>query len=50
VTGEMCRSEALERRRGRTFERDERGASVAQHSPPRWRWHALEPHTGKGLA
>src|SRR5262249_42555571 len=50
VTGEMCRSKELDRRRGLTAERDEMWSYVAKTSQPRWLWHALDHHTGKVLA
>ena len=46
----MCRSEALDRRRGLTSELDEMWSYVAKKSQPRWLWHAIDHQTGKVLA
>ena len=46
----MCRSEALDRRRGLTAELDEMWSYVAKKSQPRWLWHAMDHHTGQVLA
>jgi len=50
ITVEMCRSEALDRRRGLTSELDEMWSYVAKKSQPRWLWHAMDHHTGQVLA
>jgi len=50
VEVEICRSEALERRRGLTSALDEMWSDVAKKSQPRWLWHAIDHHTGKVLA
>jgi len=50
VTVEICRSEERERRRGLTSELDEMWSYVRCKANPRWLWHAIEHHTGKGLA
>jgi len=50
VEGEVCRSEALDRRRGLTSELDEMWSYVAKKSQPRWLWHAIDHYTGKVLA
>src|SRR6266852_5559158 len=50
VEGEVCRSEALDRRRGLTSELDDMWSDVRSKAPPRWLWHAIDPHTGKVLA
>ncbi len=47
VEGEVCRSEALERRRGLTSELDDMWSDVRSKAHPRWLWHAIDPHTGK---
>jgi hypothetical protein len=47
---EMCRSEELERRRGLTSELDARWSDVRCQATPRWLWHAIDPHPGKGWA
>jgi insertion element IS1 protein InsB len=44
---EVCRSEALDRRRRLISELDERWSYVAQPAHPRGRWHTIEHHTGK---
>ena len=50
ITVEICRSEELERRRGRTSELDEMWSDVRRKANPRWLWHAIDHHTGKVLA
>ena len=50
VEVEVCRSEALDRRRGLTSELDEMWSYVAKKSQPRWLWHAIDHQTGKVLA
>ena len=50
VEGELCRAEEQEVRRGLSSEREEMWSLVARKSPPRWRWHAMEHHTGTVLA
>jgi insertion element IS1 protein InsB len=50
VEVEVCRSEALDRRRGLTSELVEMWLYVAKKSQPRWLWHAIDHHTGKVLA
>jgi insertion element IS1 protein InsB len=50
ITVELCRSEELDRRRGRTSELDEMWSYVAKKSQPRWLWHAIDHHTGQVLA
>ena len=47
---EVCRSEELDRRRGLTSELDEMWSYVRSKAHPRWRWHAIDHHTGKVLA
>src|SRR5262249_55984440 len=48
--GEVCRSEARDRRRGRTAALDAMWRDVRRTAHPRWLWHAMEPHPGKGLS
>jgi len=50
ITVEMCRSEALDYRRGLTSELDEMGSFVQSKAHPRWLWHAIDHHTGTVLA
>ena len=50
VEVEGCRAEARERRRGLPAARDARGRAGPRQAPPRWWWHAREPHTGQGGA
>ena len=50
ITVEMCRSEALDYRRGLTSELDEMWSFVQSKANPRWLWHAIDHHTGKVLA
>ena len=50
ITVEMCRSEALDSRRGLTSELDEMGSFVQSKAHPRWLWHAIDHHTGMVLA
>jgi insertion element IS1 protein InsB len=50
VEVDVCRSEERERRRGLTSELDDMGRSVRSKAHPRWRWPAIDHHTGKGLA
>lgn len=50
VEVEVCRSEALDRRRGLTSELDEMWSYVHSKANPRWLWHAIDHHTGKVLA
>ena len=50
VEVEVCRAEALERRRGLTSELDDMGSYVQSKANPRWLWHAIEHHTGKVVA
>jgi insertion element IS1 protein InsB len=47
---EMCRAEALEQRRGRTAELDERWSEVGQKAHQRWLGPALDPHRGPVVA
>ena len=46
---EMCRSEALDDRRGLTSELDEMWSFVQSKANPRWLWHAIDHHTGTVL-
>ena len=46
---EMCRSEALDDRRGLTSELDARWSFVQSKAHPRWLWHAIDPPTGTVL-
>ena len=46
---EMCRSEALDDRRGLTSELDEMWSFVQSKAHPRWLWHAIDPPTGTVL-
>jgi insertion element IS1 protein InsB len=50
VEVEIWRAEALEGRRGRSSELDERWSYVQSKVHPRWLWHAMDHHTGKVLA
>ena len=50
VTGERGRAEALEQRRGLTSELDAMWSDGRGKATPRWLWHALDHHTGTGLA
>src|SRR5215475_6521455 len=50
VEVEVCRSEELDRRRGRTSELDAMWSYVRSKANPRWLWHAMDHHTGKVLA
>lgn len=50
VEVESCRSEELDRRRGRTSELDDMGSFVRSKAPPRWLGQAIEHHTGQVLA
>jgi insertion element IS1 protein InsB len=50
VAVERGRADELEGRRGLSSERDEMGRSVPSPAQPRWFWHAIEHHTGTGLA
>jgi insertion element IS1 protein InsB len=47
---EIWREDELARVRGLSSELDEMKSYVAQKSHPRWLWHAIDHHTGKGLA
>ena len=47
---EMCRSEALDYRRGLTSELDEMWSFVQSKAHPRWLWHAIDHYTGTVLA
>ena len=49
ITVEMCRSEALDDRRGLTSELDEMWSFVQSKANPRWLWHAIDPPTGTVL-
>jgi insertion element IS1 protein InsB len=49
ITVEMCRSEALDYRRGLTSELDEMWSFVQSKATPRWLWHAIDHHTGTVL-
>ena len=46
VEVEVCRAEALDRRRGRISELDDMWSDVHSKAHPRWPWHALDQHTG----
>ena len=50
VTGEICRSDALDQRRGLTSERDAMWSYVRSKANPRWLWHAIDHRTGTVLA
>jgi insertion element IS1 protein InsB len=50
ITVEMCRSEALDYRRGLTSELDEMWSFVQSKAHPRWLWHAIDHYTGTVLA
>jgi len=50
ITVEMCRSEALDHRRGLTSELDEMWSYVRSKANPRWLWHAIDHHSGTVLA
>lgn len=47
---ERGRAEALEGPRGLSCERDAMWSDVGSKAPPRWGWHAMDPHTGKVVA
>ena len=42
----MCYPEELEHRCGLRSELDEMWSDVRSKAPPRWLWHAMEPHSG----
>jgi insertion element IS1 protein InsB len=46
----IWRADALEVRRGRSSELDDMGSFVQTKAHPRWLWHAIDHHTGQGLA
>ena len=50
VEVEICRADELEKRRGLSSELDEMWSFVRAKSNPRWRWHAIDHHTGAVLA
>ena len=50
VEAELWRADELAVRRRLSSELDEIGSYVARKSNPRWLWHAIDHHTGKGLA
>ena len=50
ITVEMCRSEALDYRRGLTSELDEMWSFVQSKAHQRWVWHAIDHLTGVVLA
>jgi insertion element IS1 protein InsB len=50
VEGEIWRADELEVRRGLSSERDEMWSYVRSKANPRWLWHAIDHHTGQGLA
>jgi insertion element IS1 protein InsB len=50
VEVELCRADALERRRGLSSELDEMWSYVGKKANQRWLWHAIDHHTGKVLA
>ena len=50
VEGEIWRADELEVRHGLSSERDERWSYVRSKAHPRWLWHAIDHHTGQGLA
>jgi hypothetical protein len=50
VEDALWRADALEGRRGRSAGLDARRRYGRSTAPPRWRWHAIEPHPGQGLA
>ncbi len=50
VEGEICRADALEGRHGLGSELDAMWSYVGKKANPRWLWHAIDPHTGTGLA
>ena len=50
VEVELCRADELERRRGLHSARDAMWSYVGKKANQRWRWHAMDHHTGKVLA
>jgi hypothetical protein len=50
VEVEIWRADELEVRRGLSSELDEMWSFVQAKAHPRWLWHAIDHHTGKGLA
>lgn len=46
----ISRADELEVRRGLSSELDEMWSSVTKKAHQRWRWHAIDHHTGKVLA
>src|SRR5215217_6275477 len=50
IVVEMCRSEALDHRRGLTSELDEMWSYMRSKANPRWLWHAIDHHSGHVLA
>ena len=50
VEVEIWRADELEGRRGLSAELDEMWSYVRSKANPRWLWHAMDHHTGKGLA
>jgi insertion element IS1 protein InsB len=50
VEVEIWRVDEQEVRRGLSSELDEMWSYVRSKAHPRWLWHAIDPHTGKGLA
>jgi IS1 family transposase len=50
VEVEIWRADELEVRRGLSSARDEMWSFVQAKAHPRWLWHAIDHHSGKGLA
>src|SRR6266581_5230508 len=50
VEVEICRAEEWAHRRGLTSELDEMWSDVGKKAEPRWRWHAIDHHSGTVLA
>jgi len=50
VEGEIWRADELEVRGGLSSELDEMWSYVRSKANPRWLWHAIDHHTGQGLA
>jgi insertion element IS1 protein InsB len=46
----IWRADELEVRRGLSSALDDMWRFVQAKAPPRWLWHAMDPHTGQGLA
>jgi insertion element IS1 protein InsB len=50
VEVELCRADALARRRGLSSELDEMWSYVGKKANPRWLWHAIDHRSGTVLA